>query len=327
MEYRNVKIIGTGAYLPKQLVPSTKIDEKLKKKSGWTEKTTGVRFRYFVEDETASKMGSFAAKEAMNNAGLTHEQIDCIVCASGTSEQEIPCTAALVQRELGDEFQGIPSFDINTTCLSFVTGLDIMSTLVASGMYQNVLIVSTEVASVGLNWDDNKTAGLFGDGAAAAIISTAEDAKIICSKMSTYSSGASYSQIRGGGTKVHPRNERKIEPFLFEMDGKAIFKLAAKTLPPFVKSLLSQANLQLSDIDLVITHQASGTAMRLLARRLGIDSEKLMYILPHYGNMIAASIPLALHKAIEEERINRGDRILLLGTSAGLSLGGLIIEY
>ncbi|HLR71371.1 MAG TPA: 3-oxoacyl-[acyl-carrier-protein] synthase III C-terminal domain-containing protein, partial [Pseudogracilibacillus sp.] len=95
----------------------------------------------------------------------------------------------------------------------------------------------------------------------------------------------------------------------------------------FVDSLLSQDQLQLSDIDLVISHQASGTAMGLLSRRLGIDREKLMYILPQYGNMIAASIPLALHKAIEEKRIHRGDRILLLGTSAGLSLGGLVLEY
>lgn len=205
-----------------------------------------------------------------------------------------------------------------------------MSTLVAAGTYRHVLLVASEVASAGLNWSHKESAGLFGDGAAAVVISRTEStdsSHIICSGMKTYSEGAELSQIRGGGTKIHPRNTNTIEPFLFEMNGKAIYKLTSKLLPNFVDTLLSSASFKMSDFDLVITHQASEMAMRLMAKKLRITNEQLVNILPSHGNMIAASIPLALHEAIIQKRIKRGDQVLLLGTSAGLSLGGMILEY
>lgn len=330
MQLRRVEISGTGKYLPKQQVTAEEMDEKLHVRKGWVEKKTGVHIRHFVNDETASQMGALAAKEATKAAGLTLSDIDCIVCTSGTVEQAIPCTASLIQRELGEECVGIPSFDINSTCLSFLTGLDVMSTLVAVGTYRHVLLIASEIASVGLDWSHKESAGLFGDGAAAVVISRSEgrdSSHIICSNMETYSEGAELSQIRGGGTKVHPRTTQAIEPYLFEMDGKAIYKLSAKLLPSFVDSLLLQASMKMKEFDLVVTHQASGMAMRLMAKKLGISREQMMYTLPSYGNMIAASIPLAIHEAITEKRLNRGDRVLLLGTSAGLSLGGMILEY
>lgn len=330
MQFRKVKISGTGKYVPEQKVTAEEMDEKLQVKRGWVEKKTGVHTRHFIQEETASQMGAASAKDALESAGLTPSDIDCIVCTSGTAEQEIPCTASLIQRELGKEYSGIPCFDINSTCLSFLTGLDVMSTLVAVGTYRHVLLVASDVASVGLNWSDKESAGLFGDGAAAVIISTStstESSHIMYSKMETYSEGADLSQIRGGGTKVHPRNTTSIEPYLFEMDGRAIYKLTSKVLPSFVDSLLSSTSFTMSDFDVVVTHQASAMAMRLMARKVGISEEQLIYILPSYGNMIAASIPLAIHEAITENRLQRGDRVLLLGTSAGLSLGGMVLEY
>lgn len=330
MQLRKVKISGTGKYLPEQEITAEEMDQKLNVKKGWVQKKTGVHTRHFVQDETASQMGAEASKEAMENAGLNFSDIDCLVCTSGTVEQAIPCTASLIQKELGEEYSGIPSFDINSTCLSFLTGLDVMSTLVAAGTYHHVLLVASEVASVGLNWSHKESAALFGDGAAAVIISrdeNSESSRIVYSNMETYSAGAELSQIRGGGTKIHPRNTSEIEPFLFEMDGKAIYKLTSKVLPGFIDALLSTTALQMNDFDLVVTHQASAMAMRLMAKKVGITDEQLMYILPTHGNMIAASIPLAIHEAITQKRIKRGDRVLLLGTSAGLSLGGMVLEY
>ncbi len=330
MQIRKVKISGTGKYLPTQQITAEEMDEKLSVKKGWVEKKTGVHIRHFVQDETASQMGAAAGKEAMTSAGLTYADIDCIVCTSGTAEQAIPCTAALIQKELGADYSGIPCFDINSTCLSFLTGFDVMSTLVAAGTYKHVLLVASEIASVGLDWAHKESAGLFGDGAAAVIISrseSTESARIICSAMKTYSQGADLSQIRGGGTKIHPRHTTEIAPYLFEMDGRAIYKMTSKLLPKFVDDLLSSASLNMPDFDTVITHQASAMAMRLMARKLGITNDQLVNILPAYGNMIAASIPLALHEAIVQEKIKRGDHVLFLGTSAGLSLGGMIIEY
>lgn len=334
MNIRNVKILGIGKYLPKEIVLGEDIDKKLGKPLGWAENTIGVRKRHFVIDETASYMGAFAAREAVEDANINLEDIDCIVCASGSMEQPIPCTAALIQKELGLEKSGIPSFDINSTCLSFVVALDTISYLVDCGRYKNVLIVSSEVSSAALNWEDEKSAALFGDGAAAIVLGKTpkeENSKIIYANMKTYSEGSEWSQVYGGGTKFVPNlenvREETMKHFLFSMDGQKIFKMAKKILLKFVKEMMEESNESLDTIGMVIPHQASKSAMGLMRKNLKIPKEKWMDIVSNHGNMIAASIPTALYEGIKQEKIQRGDKVLLLGTSAGLSIGGLIFEY
>ncbi|WP_028550812.1 beta-ketoacyl-ACP synthase III [Paenibacillus sp. UNC451MF] len=330
MQSRNIKITGTGKYMPKRIVTAEEMDELLGVPAGWVEKKSDVKRRHFVEDETASQMGAFAAQEALKQAGLDFSDIDCLVCTSGTMEQPIPSTAALIQRALGQEHSGVPAFDINSTCLSFLTGLDVMSYMVTSGRYRRILLVSTEIASIGLNWSHKESAALFGDGAAAVIIEAAgerEGSRIVCSAMKTYSHGAHLSQIRGGGTGAHALSVQEDEAFLFEMDGQGIYKMASRILPGFVASLLKEAGCSMKDIQVVVPHQGSAMAMRLISRKLNISKEQLMFITPTHGNTIAASIPMGLHEAIREGRITRGSRVLLLGTSAGLSVGGMILDY
>lgn len=330
MQIRNVKILGTGKYMPKRIVTAQEMDELLGVPAGWVEKKSDVKRRHFVEDETASQMGALAAQEALKQAGLEFGDIDCLVCTSGTMEQPIPSTASLIQRAMGQEHSGVPSFDINSTCLSFLTGLDVMSYMVTSGRYRRILLVATEIASVGLNWAHKESAALFGDGAAAVVIGSAEEhesSRIVCSAMQTYSQGAHLSQIRGGGTGAPALTEQDEEAFLFEMDGQGIYKMASRILPGFVASLLKLASCAMKDIQVVIPHQGSAMAMRLICRKLGISQEQLMFITPTHGNTIAASIPMGLHEAIREERVRRGSRVMLLGTSAGLSVGGMILDY
>lgn len=332
MQIRNVKILGTGKYLPARRIYSDEMDRRLGTPDGWTLRKTDVRVRHFADGETASAMGAAAAEEALKDAGLKLSDIDCLVCTSGTAEQPIPSTGSLIQKAMGGEDSGIPSFDVNSTCLSFLTGFDLLSYLVEAGRYERVLLVSTEIASVGLNWNHKESGALFGDGAAAVVIGRSaeeEDSRIICSRMETYSKGARYSEIRGGGTRIHPREHGpgREEDFLFHMDGKAIFKMAAKLLPSFVDKLLRPAGLSMADIQHVIPHQGSAMAMRLITSRLGISQEQLVYITPNHGNTIAASIPMGLHEAAVQGRMKRGDRVLLLGTSAGLSLGGMVLVY
>lgn len=330
MQIRKVKIAGTGKYLPEQVVTADELDKRLGVPHGWVLKKTDVSARHYVKEETASQMGAKAAAAALEDAGLTFADIDCLVSTSGTMEQPIPCTASLIQREMGQEHSGVPAFDINSTCLSFLTGLDVMSYMIASGRYSRILLVATEVASVGLNWSHKESAALFGDGAAAAVIRAADDeepSRILCSAMKTFSAGAHLAQIRGGGTKVHPRHADQAEPFLFEMDGRAIYKMASNQLPDFVSGLLHTANCSMADLQLVIPHQGSAMAMRLIAKKLGISEQQLMNITPTHGNTIAASIPMGLHEAIHQGRIKRGERLMLLGTSAGFSVGGMILEY
>jgi 3-oxoacyl-[acyl-carrier-protein] synthase-3 len=329
---RRIKVLGTGKYLPKTIITAEALNQRIGSPAGWIEKHSGVLIRHFVQDETASKMGAEAARQALSNAGLTLADIDCLVCTSGTMEQNIPSTAALIHRELGGKLGNIPAFDINATCLSFLTGLDTMSYLVDAGRYERILLVATEVASAGLDWSDKESCSIFGDGAAAVIIGKsppADSSAIIASHMETHSDGANLTEYRGGGTR-QPGNTYQpgqAKDFTFQMDGRGVFRMASKLMPDFFQQLLHSGQTPLDSIKLVIPHQASLMSMRLVRKKLGIPAEKFMVIAENHGNTIAASIPMGLHEAIQQQRIQRGDRVMLLGTSAGFSLGGLIFDY
>ncbi|WP_046225795.1 beta-ketoacyl-ACP synthase III [Paenibacillus dauci] len=332
MQLRKVKILGTGKYLPRQIVTDEQIDQRLGVKPGWAAKAGGVGTRHYVsEGETASTMGAAAAYAALEAAGLTFDDVDCLVCTSGTKEQPLPSTASFIQQAMGQEDSGIPAFDIDGTCLSFVFGLDTLSYLVAAGRYRHVLLVATEVASAGMDWSQKESAVLFGDGAAAVVIGPApvnESSAIIHTSLHTYSKGARYSEVAAGGTRFpHGHEQAAAQSYLFQMDGPAIFRMASRLLPQFIDDLLTQSQTSMMDFKMVIPHQGSAMAMRLMRRKLGISEEQFMNITPNHGNTIAASIPMGLHEAIVQGRIRRGDRIMLLGTAAGLSLGGMVLDY
>lgn len=328
---RPLKILSMGSYLPKKVVTGFEVDQKLGLSSGKSEEMTGIAERRYVTDETASQMGAFAIMSALEKAHLKYEDVDAIICASGSMEQPLPCTAALIQRALKRPDINIPCFDINSTCLSFVTAMDLASSLLATDRFKTIVIVSTEIASVGLNHRQHEAYALFGDGAAAAIVQkpqASDTAGVIHASMNTYSAGADHCRIEGGGTKYHPKHQSPdSEKFLFGMDGKKVFRLVLETMPEFFDKTMKDSGLSLDDIALVVPHQASGAGMELVRRKLGIDRSKYMDILAKHGNMIAASIPLALSYAIEQNRIKRGDKVMLMGTSAGMSIGIVIFEY
>ncbi len=327
---RKVKIISTGKYLPKKQVTAEELELRLGLTKGWIEKKSGVLIRYFVDDETSSLMGAFAAKEALLAANLSIQDIDCIISTSAIPEQCIPCTAALIQQHLGAENSGIPAFDVNSTCLSFITGLDMISYLIAAGRYNTVMLIASEVTT-GLNWHDQESCTLFGEGAAAVIIAKSEEqenSQILYSSMETYSKGAHLTECTGAGNKYHPRDyANNPDSFLFKMDGKGIYRLASEILPRFFAGLLKSANLTIDDLKMVIPHQASLMALKLMCKQLRIPDEKFMIIIQNHGNTIAASVPMTLYEAIKQGKIGRGDRIMLLGTSAGFSVGGMVLEY
>lgn len=332
MTQRKVKICGIGKYLPGRPVTDAEMDERLGAASGWTRKTSDVAVRYFADGETAAGMGAKAAYTALEDAGLRFSDIDCLVCASGTREQALPCTAVFIQQAMGQERSGVPAFDVDATCLSFLNALDVMSCMIAAGRYRRVLIVSTEIASLGLDWRHKESAALFGDGAAAVVLGPAADGEpsaVIGASLRTYADGAAFSEIRAGGSRRHPHGPQPAEPddYLFRMDGPAIFKLAARLLPAFADDLLRSTGSRMADFKAVVPHQGSAMAVRLLRKKLGISESQLVYITPDHGNTIAASIPMGLHDAIRSGRIVRGDRVLLIGTAAGLTLGGLVFDY
>jgi len=276
-------------------------------------------------------MAAQALTQALKKANLQFNDLDLLLSGSGTMSQPIPCNAALIQEAMGELHSGVPSFDMNSTCLSFVTALDHISYAMQAGRYQRIAIVSSEIASIGLNFAEKESAALMGDGAVAIILERDlnDQSHILSAGMNTYSSGAHYAEIRSGGTNMHPMRTPGVreEDLMFKMDGPKIFKQALKYLPEFFTGLLNQANVQRRDLKLFIPHQASSMALRLIQSKLDISDEQYFMYLDRVGNTIGASIPMGIHFAIEEGKIQRGDLLSLVGTSAGFSIGGMILRY
>ena len=234
-----------------------------------------------------------------------------------------------MHRELGLERSGVPAFDINSTCTGFLTALDLIAQSIATGRLKHVLIVASEVASLGLDWDDPSTAALFGDGAGAVVIGAARtpDAALQGFLMRTFSSGADLCRIRAGGTGLPPRADDFLAGTYFEMSGRSIYRLAATLLPDFLADLMRTAGMQVDDVDVWVPHQASGKALSHLQAALKLPAGRFIHTLATHGNQVSASIPVALHRGIESGRIRPGKRVGLIGTGAGISLGGAVLQF
>lgn len=308
---REIKIVSYGISMPKNILKF------------------GTQTRYRIsEGETQLTMASEACKKALESKGMDIKDIDCIVSATSVGSQPIPCTAALIHEIIAKGTE-IPALDINTTCTSFITALDIMSYLINGGRYNRVLIVSSEVPSLALNREQQESFELFSDGAVAIIIekSTEKDTGILYSEQKTWSEGAHTTEIRGGLANYHPNNysETNKKEYMFDMKGKAILSIVLKYLPKMVNEFFEKNSLTIDDIDMVIPHQAS-PAMPLLMKKLGIPNTKFINTVSEYGNMVAASVPFTLCKALEEKKIKKGDRLLLMGTAAGLTTNLLYMK-
>lgn len=329
----SVQILGTGEYVPAQSVASSTLDRTWNKPAGWTQRHSGIQSRHYAGgDETTSLMGARAARSALASAGLEPGQLDCIVSACSVMEQAIPCSAVFVQRQLGLGDSGIPAFDVNATCLSFLAAMDTMSTAIVADRYRRVLIVSSEIPSAGLPEGNAETSMLFGDGAAAVVLGPAAtdgESGIMASHFETYGSGADLCRVRSGGTRVRPRND--IRKFLdgacFEMQGRRTYRMAAARLPAFLDRLFTRAGVAIDDIHRIIPHQASAKALAHLQTLLNLSADKLERVLAERGNQMAASIPVALHHAVAAGRVKRGDVVALVGSGAGLSFGGVVLRY
>jgi len=325
-------VIGSGEYQPMRVLDSTQFDRRFGRRRGWTERQLGVASRRFVgEGETSSMMGATAALKALAAARLAPHEVDCIISACAVMEQPIPCLAAQIQRQLGLGDSGIAAFDVNATCLGFLVALDMAACAFAAGRWRRALIVSSEIASAGLNPDDEATAPLFGDGAAAVVVEARPDApsRLLAAQLETYGNGSELCQLRAGGTRLSPHVD--LDGFwagsYFQMDGLALYRRAADMFPAFFARLLGKAGIAIDEIAWVIPHQASGRAIDHVVRLLGLPATRTVRILHDHGNQIAASLPVALHHALSQLPVARGDCLLLLGTGAGLALGGVVLRY
>ena len=324
-----LRIAGTGRYLPRHRLLSREIDARLGWPEGEVEARFGIHARHVAEgEETSSMMAAQASRAALNVAGIQPDELDLIIGACGVMEQAIPSTATLVQNRLGLGQSGIGAYDVNATCLSFLQALDLAAMKIVLGRAQKVLIFSADIASVGLDWSRPDVAAIFGDGAAAVVL-TANGEGVLASRFETYSEGAKACLLEGGGTRITAAVDRDAaaKASYFQMDGHLAYRVAARRMPRFLRSLLGEAGVTPEELACIIPHQASAQGLEHSAGRLGISGDKVVQTFTQFGNQIATSIPTALHEAIESGRLKRGDLALMIGTSAGISLGGAVVRY
>ena len=326
----SVKIAGLGRYLPERVVSNSEVEQRCGLPTGWIKQRTGVLERRWVWQESNAFMAAQAAQEAIENAELTATDIDLIINASGTQQQSIPDGGPLLQRELGLGSSGIPSFTVHATCLSFLVALEVAANFLVTGRYRNILISSAEIASRGINFKEPESAALLGDAAAAAVVTQTPDdgaAAIHAFHFETYGKGADLAEVRGGGTRKHPNQPyTTADDNLFSMNGPQLLKLTHQHSADFLERLQPGLSRGLGGIQQVIPHQASMLGLRLL-NRFGWPQEKVAISLDTLGNTVAASIPVTLYQTVQNKQVQRGDKILLIGTGAGLSLGGAILAY
>jgi 3-oxoacyl-[acyl-carrier-protein] synthase-3 len=325
-----LKIIGFGRYLPTRIVPSSELEQLCNLPAGWVERRNGVRERRWVTDETSSYMAAEAAREALDEASLRPDQLSLIINASGTAEQAIPDTGALIQRQLGLGKSGIPAMTVHNTCLSFIAAMDVAANYLGSGRYKNILIASADVASCGINPREPESASLVGDAAAAVVVtrSGAGDKSMIHNAhLKTYGDGAYLTAIMGGGSGRHPaKPNHNPEDDLFHMDGPAVLRMVRGIASDYLEELYPGLSKSLVDIDMVVPHQASKVGLMMLSR-FGWPQDRIKSTLEWMGNCVAASIPSTLYQTVRDGNIHRGDKVLLVGTGAGLSIGGLVLTY
>lgn len=327
MQPFGVRITGLGSYLPERVVKNEELEQKLNLPAGWIEQHTGVLERCYATHETTVSQAVVASKQALENARLTTRDIDAIIGASSFPQQAIPCTAALVQRGLGAPDGLSTCFDINSTCLSFLFALHYAAQAIHIGFFKRVLIFSSEIASPSLNPKEPESFTLFGDAAAAVIVEASSHSYLHGAAFKTFSSGAHLTQVLGGGTLHRPGTSYNPDFNLFTMDGPAVFKHASRTMKPFMDEFLESIIWTPQNVNAFVPHQASRYAVEYISSRLGFQQEQIILNLPKRGNCVSASIPLALAEAVHAKRIKRGDKVLLTGTAAGLTLGAVALTF
>ena len=323
------EIKGSGAYLPPREVSAEEIAKKANVSVDWVLKSAGVETRYFADDETIASMAIKAIKIAMEKAQLGFEDIDLLIAAGGTPDQPIPHNSALIHQELNLP-KNVTPYDVHGTCLSFSHALLIAASFLHSGIYRNIIIVSSEKPSVTLNYAWPESAALFGDGAVAFVVSqTNEEKGWVFSEYETYSEAAKLAEIPAGGSRHHPKfvKDDQSDKYLFKMEGQKIYKVASQYMPDFYSSVFIKHKISHADLKMVIPHQASALALQLMRNKLEIPKEKFHINVHKYGNLVAASIPMSIHELIENKTLVSGDSALLLSTAAGLTIGAMFIKF
>ncbi|KIL35257.1 3-oxoacyl-ACP synthase [Cohnella kolymensis] len=322
----SVGILGTGKYVPERCLTNQDLEQMVDTNDEWIVSRTGIRERRIAaEHEATSDLAYEASVRALQRAGITADQLDLIIVATVTPDMFFPSTACLLQERLGAKKAA--AFDLSAACSGFIYGLANATGFIKMGMYQKVLVVGAECLSRITDYTDRNTCILFGDGAGAVVLGEVPEGRGFKSfELGADGSGGELLRIPGGGSRL-PSSEQTVADrrHFLEMNGRDVFKFAVRVMGNSAEVALSKAGLGTEDIDMLIPHQANIRIIQSALERLHLSQDKAMINLDRYGNVSAASIPLALAEAVEEGRVKEGDCLVLVGFGGGLTWGASVL--
>lgn len=323
-----VGILGTGKYNPERRLTNQELETMVDTNDEWIVTRTGIRERRIAAaHEATSDLAFEASLKALEAAGITADQLDLIIVATITPDMFFPSTACIVQEKLGAK--NAAAFDLSAACSGFIYGLANASGFIAMGTYKYVLVVGADTLSRITDYTDRNTCVLFGDGAGAVVLGAVPEGRGFKSfKLGADGAGGELLCIRGGGSRL-PSSAQTIADkhhFLY-MNGRDVFKFAVRVMGSAAEEALAMAGMDKENIDLLIPHQANIRIIQSALERLSLSEDKCMINVDRYGNMSAASIPVALAEAVEEGRLKEGDRLVMVGFGGGLTWGASVLVW
>lgn len=323
------KITALGSFVPPRILSNDDLSKMVETNDTWIVERTGMRERHILDADLAtSDMAVAAAKAALTQRGVPADQVDAIIVCTVTPDMLFPSTACLVQDQLGAK--GAWGFDLIAACSGFLYGMTTAAGLVKAGLHRKVLVIGADAMSRIIDYTDRSTCILFGDGAGAFLVEAAadHDCGYIGHLNEVEGSGAPFLNMPAGGSRL-PASHQTIEArqHYVKQEGQQVFKFAVKKMQELCENLLQKYNVNPSDIDLFIPHQANKRIITATAERIGIPLEKVVINLEKYGNTTAATIPLATHDALRDGRIKKGDLILFAAVGAGYTAGASLWRW
>jgi len=317
------RIAGTGSYLPEKILTNADLEKMVDTTDQWITDRTGIKKRHISEGQTTCDLAEQAVLNAIDAAGINNDDIDLIIVATTTPDRVFPSTACLLQERLG--IHGCPAFDVQAVCTGFVYALGVADMFITTGKAKHALVVGAETLSNIIDWTDRSTCILFGDGAGAVVLSASEEAGILSTHLHADGQYKDLLTVHGGISE-NPEKFKAGEAFV-EMRGNEVFKVAVNTLGRIVDETLAANNMQKSDIDWLVPHQANIRIINATAKKLGMSLDNVVVTVDEHGNTSAASVPLALDIAVRDGRIKRGDMLLLEAFGGGFTWGSALLKY
>jgi len=317
---RNAVILGSGSYLPEAIMTNKDLEKKLDTTDEWIYSRTGISSRHIAsKTETTSFMAGQAAKKALQSSGLNATDIDMILVATCTADCFFPSVASHVQGLLNIK-TNIPCLDISAACSGFVYAMDIAKQYIVSGAANNILVIGSESMSRAVDWTDRSTCILFGDGAGAVVLSADANRRGILGSLI-------HSAYDEDKLLLYPNATSQDNKAMVSMRGNEVFKLAVTIMTDIVDAVLAKSGVDKSDIKWLVPHQANIRIIQAIAKKLNLPMSQVIVTIENHGNTSAASIPLAMDQAISDNRIQRGDLLLLESFGGGMSWGATVLEY